>query len=95
MIKGLEAWGHIRDKSAAEVIVPMSFCPEIPACEVSHICITSMLVSVGLLSAADIQTWTSENYTDLNLPKVYEDYTHISVFMVLLDDKQNVLWHKQ
>lgn len=50
-----------------------------------------MLMSVGLLSAADTQTWTSENYTDLNLPKVYEDYTHILVFMVLLEDKQSVV----
>lgn len=50
-----------------------------------------MLVSVGLPSAAEIETWTSENDTDLNLPKVYEDYTCVSVFMVLLEDKQNVV----
>lgn len=50
-----------------------------------------MLVSVGLSSAAEIETWTSENDTDLNLPKVHEDYTCVSVFMVLLEDKQNVV----
>lgn len=54
-----------------------------------------MLVSLGLLSAADIQTWTSENDTDLNLPKVYKDFTHISMFMVLLEDKQSVVQHNQ
>lgn len=94
MIKGLEAWGHIKDKSAAEETVSTSFCPEILVCEVPHICITSMLVSVGLLSA-DIQTWISENDTDLNLPEVYEDYTCISVFIVLLEDKQSVVQHKK
>lgn len=73
------------------VEVPTSFCPEIPVREVPLICITLMLVSVGLPSAAEIETWTSENDTDLNLPKVYEDYTCVSVFMVLLEDKQNVV----
>lgn len=70
MIKGLEAWGDVGNKKGSNTKVPPIFYPEVLAHEVLHICITLVLVLVGLPNSWEIETQIPENDTDLDVNKV-------------------------